>query len=88
MIAQRLSASLLPVLEGIIVIGAGWCKALGLAIFKFVTWLLTDFATVAAGAAIVWGVHLMPGPWANPIAWITGGVLTILFVGLSVKPLR
>jgi len=88
MIAQRLSLVLVPVfekfLQGIVIIGGRFLKTIGLALVKFVTWVLTDFATVCAAAAIVWGVHF----WSVPSAWVAGGVLTIIFVSLGVKPLR
>lgn len=91
MIAQRLSAAIVPILQGFLVIMAGWFKALGLALVKLVTWVITDFAAVAGAGAIVWGIHFfgLPNtPIGTPLSWICGGALTILFVAVGVKPLR
>jgi hypothetical protein len=84
MIAKKLSATVVPMLQSLLVLCRSWSRTAGLGIVKLVTFMLTDFATVAACGAIAWGVHF----WSVPAAWIAGGVLTILLVAISVKPLR
>ena len=90
MIAQRMSARVMPTLLGVWGIGASLFKAFGLAMVKFLTAIVWDVPILAGGAAIVWGIHFIGtgAPIGTIAAWIVGGVLTILFVWLSVKPLR
>ena len=90
MIAQRLSSSLFPILRSGLVILAGFWKAFGLLLVKFLTHAVTDVPVLVGGAAVVWGIHFfgMNVPIGVPLAWIAGGALLIVFVAVSVKPLR
>jgi hypothetical protein len=90
MIAKRVSAALVPIFQRILLLIAGFSSILWAASLKLIKWVLGDFATVAGAAAIVWGIHFfgLPVVIGTPIAWISGGVLTIVFVALNEKPLR
>jgi len=85
MIAQRLSKFVVePLFKGTLVLGGKFAKLAWIGVIKLLTFLLTDFASVAACGAIAWGVHF----WSVPAAWVTGGVLTLILVGLSQMKLR
>lgn len=85
MIAQRLSKFFVePLFKTAVVLGAKFAKLAWIGFIKLITFLLTDFASVACCAAIAWGVHY----WSLPAAWITAGVLGIVLIGMSQMKLR